>query len=58
MNKIDHFKFFILCSSDATADVNHLHVKRIHLGSIWFGSGAALFLQFFASRAKSGVVPD
>jgi hypothetical protein len=30
MNEIDHFKVFILCNSDMAADVNHLHVKRIH----------------------------
>jgi hypothetical protein len=29
MNKIDHFKVFILCNGDMTADVDHLHVKRI-----------------------------
>jgi hypothetical protein len=31
MNEIDHFKFFILCSGDMAADVDHLHVKIIHL---------------------------
>jgi hypothetical protein len=31
MNEIDHFKVFILDSGDAVADVNHLHVRRIHL---------------------------
>jgi hypothetical protein len=31
MNEIDHFKKFVLCSGDVTADVDHLHVKRIHL---------------------------
>jgi hypothetical protein len=30
MNVIDHFKVFILCSGDMTADVDHLHVKRIY----------------------------
>jgi hypothetical protein len=30
MNEIDHFKKFILCSDDVTADVDHLQVKRIH----------------------------
>jgi hypothetical protein len=30
MNEIDHFKIFILCSGDVAADVDHLHVKRIH----------------------------
>jgi hypothetical protein len=31
MNEIDHFKVFVLCSSDVTTDVDKLHVKRIHL---------------------------
>jgi hypothetical protein len=31
MNEIDHFKVCILCSGDVTADVDHLHVKRIYL---------------------------
>jgi hypothetical protein len=31
MNEIDHFKVFILYSGDVTADVDHLHIKRIHL---------------------------
>jgi hypothetical protein len=31
MNEIDHFKKIVLCSGDVTADVDHLHVKRIHL---------------------------
>jgi hypothetical protein len=31
MNKIDHFKVFVLCSDNVTADVDHLHVNRIHL---------------------------
>jgi hypothetical protein len=31
MNEIDHFKVFVLCSGDVAADVDHLHVKRIHL---------------------------
>jgi hypothetical protein len=31
MNKIDYFKLFILYSGDVTADVDQLHVKRIHL---------------------------
>jgi hypothetical protein len=31
MNKIDHFKFFVLYSDDMTADVDHLYVKRIQL---------------------------
>jgi hypothetical protein len=33
MNEIDHFKVFILYSSDVTANVTHLHVKRIQLVS-------------------------
>jgi hypothetical protein len=31
MNEIDHFKKFVLCSSDVAAVANQLHVKRIHL---------------------------
>jgi hypothetical protein len=30
MNEIDHFKIFILCCGDVVADVDHLHVNRIH----------------------------
>jgi hypothetical protein len=30
MNEIDHFKVFILYSGDMAADVDDLHVKRIH----------------------------
>jgi hypothetical protein len=30
MNEIDHFKNFILCNGDVTADVDHWYVKRIH----------------------------
>jgi hypothetical protein len=30
MNKIDYFNIFVLDSGDMTADVDHLHVKRIH----------------------------
>jgi hypothetical protein len=30
MNEIDHFKVFILYSSDVAADIDYLHVKRIH----------------------------
>jgi hypothetical protein len=33
MNEIDYFKKIVLCSGDVIADVNHLHVKRIHLAS-------------------------
>jgi hypothetical protein len=31
MNKIDHFKVFVLCISDVTANMDHLYVNRIHL---------------------------
>jgi hypothetical protein len=31
MSKINHFKVFIIYSDDVTSDVDHLHVKRIHL---------------------------
>jgi hypothetical protein len=31
MNEIDHFKFCVLYSDDMTADMDHLHVKRIYL---------------------------
>jgi hypothetical protein len=32
MNKIDHFlKKIYFCSGDVEADLNHLHIKRIHL---------------------------
>jgi hypothetical protein len=27
LNEIDHFKIFVICSGD----VDHLHIKRIHL---------------------------
>jgi hypothetical protein len=30
MNEIDHFNIFILYSGDVAADVEHLHVKKIH----------------------------
>jgi hypothetical protein len=30
MNDIVHFKNFVRCSGDVAADVDHLHVKRIH----------------------------
>jgi hypothetical protein len=33
MNEFDHFKVFIVCSGDVTADMDHLYVKRIHLMS-------------------------
>jgi hypothetical protein len=31
MSEINHFKDFIMCSDDMTADVDHLHVKKIQL---------------------------
>jgi hypothetical protein len=31
MNKIDHFKVVVLCSYDVAVNVDHLHIKRIHL---------------------------
>jgi hypothetical protein len=34
MSEINHFKKFVLCSGDVTANVNHLHMKRIHLESL------------------------
>jgi hypothetical protein len=30
MNEIDHFKKFVLCNDDVTANINHLHIKRIY----------------------------
>jgi hypothetical protein len=30
MNEIDHFKAFVLCCGDVVADVDHLHIKKIH----------------------------
>jgi hypothetical protein len=30
MNEIGHFKVFVLCSGDVTANVDHLYTKRIH----------------------------
>jgi hypothetical protein len=33
MNEFDYFKVFILYSGDVIADMDHLHVKRIHLVS-------------------------
>jgi hypothetical protein len=30
MNENDHFEVFVLCSGDVTADVEYLHVKKIH----------------------------
>jgi hypothetical protein len=34
MNVIDHFKFFVICCGDVAANMNYLHVKRIHLVGI------------------------
>jgi hypothetical protein len=34
MSGINHFKTFILCRGDVAADVDHLHIKRIHLKSL------------------------
>jgi hypothetical protein len=31
MSEIDHFKVFVVCSGDVTANIDHLYVKRIHL---------------------------
>jgi hypothetical protein len=33
MSEINHFNFFVLCSSDVTADVDHLYMKIIHFMS-------------------------
>jgi hypothetical protein len=33
MSEINHFKIFVLYSDDVTADVDHLHVKRIQIFS-------------------------
>jgi hypothetical protein len=33
MSEINHIKVFIMCTDDITADVDHLHVKKIHLVS-------------------------
>jgi hypothetical protein len=30
MNEINYFKVCVLYSGDVTADIDHLHVKRIH----------------------------
>jgi hypothetical protein len=30
MNKINHFKVFVLYSGDMVPDVDHLYVKKIH----------------------------
>jgi hypothetical protein len=36
MNKINHFKNFVLCRDDVTVDVDHSYIKRIHLEQyIW-----------------------
>jgi hypothetical protein len=31
MNEIDHFKKIILYNDDMKIDVDHLHIKKIHL---------------------------
>jgi hypothetical protein len=31
MNEMDHFQVCVLCISDVTADVDHLHIKKIYL---------------------------
>jgi hypothetical protein len=31
MSEINYFKKFVLCSGDVVTDVDHLHIKRIHL---------------------------
>jgi hypothetical protein len=31
MSEINYFKIFILYSGDVAADMDHLHIKRIHL---------------------------
>jgi hypothetical protein len=36
MSEINHFKIFVLCSGDVAADVDHLHVKRIHLVGFFY----------------------
>jgi hypothetical protein len=35
VSEINHFKVFVLCSGDMAADVDHLHIKRIHLVDCW-----------------------
>jgi hypothetical protein len=34
MSTINHFKVFIMCTGDIATDVDHLHIKRIHLESL------------------------
>jgi hypothetical protein len=34
MSEINHFEVFVMCSGDVAVDVNHLHIKRIHLESL------------------------
>jgi hypothetical protein len=31
MGEINYFKSFIPCNGDVTFDVDHLHIKKIHL---------------------------
>jgi hypothetical protein len=33
MNEIDYLKDFVLCSGDVAVDIDHLHIKIIHLVS-------------------------
>jgi hypothetical protein len=34
MSEMNYFKKIVLCSGDVTADVDHMHTKRIHLKSL------------------------
>jgi hypothetical protein len=31
MNEIDHVKVFVLYSDDVAVNIDHLHIKQIHL---------------------------
>jgi hypothetical protein len=31
MSEINHFKTFLMCNGNLTANIDYLHVKRIHL---------------------------
>jgi hypothetical protein len=31
MNEIGYFKMFVFCTGDVIVDIDHLHIKRIHL---------------------------
>jgi hypothetical protein len=35
MNEIDNFKVFIFYSDNVTANIDHLHIKRIHLVDLY-----------------------